>query len=41
MDNLIASNAIRKGKIPNIIFVDFADAFVTNLCIKLSKLNIE
>jgi hypothetical protein len=41
VDSLIATNAIRKGKIPNIIYVDFADAFVTNLCIKLSKLNIE
>lgn len=41
IDSLIANNAIRKGKIPNIIFVDFADAFVTKVCIKLSKLNME
>ena len=41
IDSLIANNDIRKGKIPNIIYVDYADAFVTNLCIKLSKLNVE
>lgn len=40
-DSLITANAIRKGKIPNIIYVDFADKFVANLCIKLSKLNVE
>lgn len=40
-DSLIASNEIRKGKIPNVIFVDFADNFVTNLCLKLSRLNLK
>lgn len=41
VDSLIANNSIRKGKIPNVIFFDFADASATNLCIKLSKLNVE
>lgn len=41
IDSLIANNDIRKGKIPNIIYVDFADAFITNICVKLSKLNVE
>ncbi len=41
VDSLTSNNTIRKGKIPNIIYVDFADKFVTNLCIKLSKLNVE
>jgi hypothetical protein len=41
IDSLIANNDIRKGKIPNIIYVDYADAFITNICIKLNKLNVE
>ncbi len=41
IDSLISSNAVRKGRIPNIIYVDFADAFITNICVRLSKLNIE
>ena len=41
VDSLITNNAIKKGKIPNIIYVDFADEFITNLCIKLNKLNLE
>lgn len=41
IDSLIGAGAIRKGRIPNIIYVDYADAFVTNICVKLSKLNVE
>ncbi|MEZ5023857.1 MAG: hypothetical protein R2728_11465 [Chitinophagales bacterium] len=35
------NGTIVKGKIPNIIALDFADKFVTDECIKLSLLNIE
>jgi hypothetical protein len=41
IDELIANETIRKGKIFNIISVDFADTFVTDECIKLSALNLE
>ncbi|MDB5229068.1 MAG: hypothetical protein JWN78_3261 [Bacteroidota bacterium] len=41
VDALIASGQIRKGRIPNVIFVDFADEFITRQCILLNKLNLE
>ena len=41
LDSLIAVNEIRKGRIPNIIYLDFSESFVTKQCIKISKLNIE
>ena len=41
IDELIANGTIVKGKIPNIISVDFADTFVTDECIKLNTLNLE
>lgn len=41
IDSLIGINAIRKGKIPNIIYVDFADDFITEICKKITNLNME
>lgn len=41
IDELIANETIRKGKIFNIISVDFADTFVTDQCIKLNNLNLD
>jgi hypothetical protein len=41
VDTLIANGQVRKGRIPNVIFVDFADEFITRLCIRLNKLNLE
>lgn len=41
MDSLITAGQIRKGRIPNVIYLDYSERFVTNTCIKISKLNIE
>ena len=41
LDSLISVNEIRKGRIPNVIYLDFSESFVTKQCIKISKLNIE
>ncbi len=41
MDSLISVGQIRKGRIPNIIYLDYSERFVTNTCIKISKLNNE
>lgn len=41
LDALIEQGAIEKGKIPHILSVDYADVFVTDQCIRLSKLNLQ
>lgn len=41
MNELIEEGTIVKGKIPNIVSVDFADAFVTDVCLGLTKLNLD
>jgi hypothetical protein len=41
VDEWISGGTITKGKIPNILSVDFANTSVTEQCIRLSKLNIE
>lgn len=41
MDSLISANQIRKGRIPNIIYLDYSEKFVTKECIKISKMNLE
>ncbi|MFT4644591.1 MAG: hypothetical protein ACI8ZX_000996 [Planctomycetota bacterium] len=41
VDEWISGGTIAKGKIPNILSVDFANTSVTEQCIRLSKLNIE
>jgi len=41
IDSLISAGALRKGRIPNIIYVDYADTFITNICLKISKINVE
>lgn len=39
MDSLINVGSIAPGKIPNSLWVDFADYFVTDECIKINALN--
>ncbi len=41
VDEMIENGTIRKGKIPNTISIDIANNFVTNECIKITKLNLE
>ena len=41
MDELISSGSIQKGRIPNVLSIDFVDTFVTEECVKLTKLNLE
>ena len=40
MDALIADETIVKGKIPNIVSVDFADEAIMDVCFKLTDLNL-
>jgi len=41
MDELIVNGAITKDKIPNIVSVDFAGTFVTDVCLGLTDLSLE
>ncbi|MFN8283834.1 MAG: hypothetical protein U0U67_11510 [Chitinophagales bacterium] len=41
MDSLISIGQIRKGRIPNVIYLDYSESFVTKQCIKISRLNLE
>jgi hypothetical protein len=41
IDSLVSDSQIRKGRIPNIIYVDFADRFITRECLRITKLNLE
>jgi hypothetical protein len=41
IDELIASDDIRKGRIPNVISVDFSAAFVTEQCIRITGINLD
>ncbi len=41
VDGFIADGTFTKNKIPNIIWVDFADKFVTDACKKITALNFE
>ncbi len=41
IDEFINSGIIQKGKIPNIINIDFADTFVTEKCVRITELNLE
>lgn len=41
LDSLIGAGAINKSKIPNVIWVDFADAAATQQCLKINKLSLE
>lgn len=40
IDQLIAKGELRKGKIPNILWDDYADTALTYQCVKINKLNI-
>lgn len=40
-DTLIMNNDIRKGRIPNVIWIDYADKFVTEQCIRINKINLQ
>ena len=40
IDELINNGTITKGKIPNIISVDFSDTFVTDACLKINAFNL-
>lgn len=41
MDELIANGQITSGRIPNVISVDFCETFVTEECLRISRLNLE
>lgn len=41
IDSLIKSNQIRKGRIPNVIYLDFSGKFVMEKCLEVSRLNLE
>ncbi len=41
IDFLIKNNQIRKGRIPNVIYLDFSGKFVMEKCLEVSKLNLE
>ncbi|HMU97799.1 MAG TPA: hypothetical protein PLJ37_00110 [Chitinophagales bacterium] len=41
IDSLIKNNQIRKGRIPNVIYLDFSGKFVMEKCLEVSKLNLE
>lgn len=41
LDTLIMQNDIRKGRIPNIIYFDFADQNSTLECLKINAINLE
>jgi hypothetical protein len=41
LDALIADGAIAKGRIPHVLSVDYADAFVTEQALRLSGLNLD
>jgi hypothetical protein len=41
LDSLISVGQIRKGRIPNVIYLDYSESFVTKQCIKISRLNNE
>lgn len=41
IDNWITNQIITKGKIPNILSIDYANTTVTEQCIKISKFNLE
>ncbi|HPW86500.1 MAG TPA: hypothetical protein PLU78_04855 [Chitinophagales bacterium] len=41
LSQLITDNEIRKGRIPNIIYLDYSASFVTRECIRISLLNLE
>lgn len=41
IDSLISTGDIKKGRIPNIIYIDLADELVTQQCLKVTKLNLE
>lgn len=41
IDTLIMNTQIKKGRIPNIIWVDYADEFITKECIQLNKISLE
>ncbi len=41
LDTLIMENEIRKGRIPNIIYFDFADQNATLQCLKLNTINLK
>ncbi len=40
-DEWVANGTIIKGKIPHIIYVDFANTTITEQCIKISEFNLE
>jgi hypothetical protein len=40
LDSLVSSGVIHKGKIPNILWSDFADTMVVRQCIRLSTINL-
>lgn len=41
VDSLIVADAIRPGRIPNIIYTDFSDAAIGRICMQISKVNLE
>lgn len=41
VSELIASGQITPGRIPNVIYVDFCETFVTDQCVRISRLNTE
>lgn len=41
LDSLIGTGDISKSKIPNVIWVDFADAAATQQCLKINKVSLE
>lgn len=41
LDALLETGAIKKGRIPHFLSVDYADVFVTEQAIRLSKLNLD
>ena len=41
LDTLIMNNDITKGRIPNIIYFDFADEAGTQQCLRLNSINLE
>jgi hypothetical protein len=40
LDSLVITGAIHKGRIPNIIWSDFADTMVVNQCLKLTAISV-
>ena len=41
LDLLIEHGDIAKGQIPHVLSVDYADTFVTEQCLRLSRLNLD